>query len=261
VSNNSNLDEAGWIGRVWSVCAVVTVSVVASWVAAAADVSPTTAVRELQLGYVAFDRGDFESAMAHYRSALDLAKGVEQRFNANLGLGSAAFELGRLDEARTALEEAHRLKPAEAGATFTLGVVCRRLGDLDRAAQLLAEAAVRAPDMTVAFVELGIVYGAMGRHAEAERVCREAIELEPDNLEARLGLAVALFHQDEHEPAVTEFETILASEPGNIRAHYGLGLALLYSGDRDGAINQLVYLKEHAPDLADELYGWVFPDD
>lgn len=229
-------------------------------VPAADEATQPNAFRELQLGYLALDQGDFESAVAHYSRALELAPGDEQRFNALFGLGSAALELNRLDEARTAFEQAHRLKPGEAGATFMLGVSCRRLGDLDAAVTFLAEAAVRDPALTQALVELGIAYAAQERHGDAERICREALARDPDNLEAQIGLAVALFHQDEFEASVAEFRRALELGPDDLRAHYGLGLALAFSGDRDGAVEEIIYLNSRSPELAADLHRWVTKD-
>ncbi len=71
-------------------------------------------------------------------------------------------------------------------------------------------------------------------------------------------MAVALFHQDENEAAVAQFRSILEDDPDNLRAHYGLGLALVFAGDREAAIEEVVYLNSRAPELADELYEWVF---
>ena len=220
-----------------------------------------TAFRALQLGYVALDRGDFETAMRHYEKAAGLARGDEERFQALLGYGTAAFELGRYEQARQALEEAHGVKPVDPAATLTLGVVCRRQGALDAAVTYLADAATRDPEMIEALIELGVAYGALERHSDAEIVCRDALEIDPQNTEARLGLAVALFHQDKNQAALTEFNAVLENEPDNVRAHYGLGLALLYSGDRDGAIEEIGFLNQHAPELADDLHRWVFRDD
>jgi tetratricopeptide (TPR) repeat protein len=233
-------------------------------VAASADgqtEKPRTAFRALQLGYVALDAGDFETAMLHYEKAVELARGDEERHQALFGYGSAALELERYGEARQALEEAHAIKPENAETTLMLGIVCRRQGELDQAVTYLADAATRDPESTKALIEIGIAYGALERHANAEIVCRKALEIEPDNLEARLGLAVALFHQDKYEQAVVEFREVLEGEPSNVRAHYGLGLALLYSGDREGAIEQVGYLNEHSPELADDLHRWIFPAD
>lgn len=221
---------------------------------------PNNAFRELQLGYVALNQGDFESAIGHYLRARDLASGEEQRFQAVFGLGSAALELGRLDEAQEAFEEAHEIKPGEVGATLMLGVTCRRQGELASAVTYLAEAAVRDPESTQALVELGIAYAGLERHADAEKVCREALAKDPDNIEARVGLAVALFHQDDYEGAVAQFREILELDPDNLRAHYGLGLALVFTGDEDGAIEEIIYLNQHSPELGAELHSWVYSD-
>lgn len=225
-----------------------------------AEETPTTAFRALQLGYLALEANELESAMAYYSTARELAVGDSQRFNAELGLGSAALELGRLAEAREALERAHDLKPGETGATYLLGVTCRRQGAYELAVSYLAEAAVREPDPVPALVELGIAYGALGRHQDAERVCRRAIADDPDNVDARLGLAVALFHQDENDAALKEFREVLERDPDNLRGHLGLGLALHFAGDRDGALAELSYLRERAPQLAEQLHGWIYPD-
>jgi tetratricopeptide (TPR) repeat protein len=219
-----------------------------------------TAFRELQLGYVALDTGDLEGAMEHYHLAREMAVGDEQLFQAHFGFGSAALELDRLDEARRAFEAAHALRPGEVGATLMLGVTCRRQGDLDIAVRYLAEAAAGDPGLTQALVELAIAYAELERHADAERICREVLELEPDNIEARLGLAVALFHRDKNELAVDEFRRVLEADPKNVRAHYGLGLALVFADDRQGALDELRYLNQHAPELGDELFGWIYPD-
>ncbi len=252
------------VGRAHSLtsCILVATMLVAYPVASATkdEQRKKEAFRELQLGYVALEAGEFESAMLHYSRAYDLADGDEQKFNAAFGLGSGALELARLDEARQAFDEAHGLRPDEVSATYLLGVTCRRQGELDVAVTYLAEAAVRDPNLTQALVELGIAYGGLERHADAEKVCREALGKEPDNTEARLGLAVALFHQDENDEAVVQFREVLARDSENIRAHYGLGLALIFAGDREGAIEEIVFLNAHAPELGADLHRWVFPD-
>jgi tetratricopeptide (TPR) repeat protein len=257
----SHRRSPGWRGlvcRQLSVALAILAVVPVVW--AATEEAAPNAFRELQLGYLALDQGDFETAMTHYARARDLASGEEQRFNALFGLGSAALELGRLDEARAALGDAHELRPGDAGATFMLGVACRRQGDLDAAVTYLADAAVRDPDLTQALVELGIAYAAQERHADAERICRTALARDPDNLEAQIGLAVALFHQDENEAAAAAFRRALELDPDDLRAHYGLGLALAFSGDRDGAIEEIIYLNSRSPELANDLHRWVYQD-
>jgi len=230
-------------------------------VSAGMDERAKEAFRELQLGYVALDEGDWETAIVHYEKARDLALGDEQRYNALFGLGSAVLELGRFDQARAVFEEAHELKPGEVECTFMLGVTCRRQGDLKNAVTYLAEAAARDPEFTQAFVELGITYGALDRHADAQRICQEALRNDPENTEARLGLAVALYHQDDYAAAILQFREVLDRDPENIRAHYGLGLALFFDGDREGAKKEIIYLNSRAPDLGSDLYEWVFPQE
>lgn len=252
---------AAWRGLLIPTGLVVVVVLAAGpAISVISEEQPKTAFRDLQLGYLALEDGNFESAMEHYSRARDRATGEEQRFNALFGLGSAALELGRLDLAREVFEQAHQLKPDEVGATFMLGLTCRHQGDLDDAVKYLAEAAVRDPDFTQSLVELAIAYGAIERHADAERVCREVLAKKPENFDARLGLAVALFHQAENEAAVSEFREALGLKPDSIRAHYGLGLALVFAGDSAGAIEEMDYLHSRAPELSADLQKWIYPD-
>jgi tetratricopeptide (TPR) repeat protein len=259
MSGTKRIVDRAFGGALVAAIAAFVVMALASGVRAQATTDSKASFRQLQLGYVALDAGDFDAAIEHYSQALDLAKGDEQRFNALFGLGSAALEIERFDDAREALEAAHELRPNEVRATFLLGLTCRLQGDYDRAVIYLAEAAVRDPELTQAMVELAIAYGALERHRDAERVCREVLEREPDNLDALLGLAVALYHQDKNRDAVVQFRRVLELDPENVRAHYGLGLALYYAGDRDGAMDEVAYLEKRAPDLAAELEEVVSP--
>ena len=54
----------------------------------------------LKRAYLAVEKGDHEEAYAHFQTALDEASNSSLRFQAHVGLGSAAAALRRLDEGR-----------------------------------------------------------------------------------------------------------------------------------------------------------------
>jgi tetratricopeptide (TPR) repeat protein len=70
-----------------------------------------------QMGRVAFERGDLEGSLTHYRRALALNPNLADAHN---NMGNALKELGRLDEANSAYVEAIRLEPGLTGAHLNL---------------------------------------------------------------------------------------------------------------------------------------------
>lgn len=219
----------------------------------------TPSLDALKAGYSSMEAGAYREALEHYRRALDHATSTELRFQANLGIASAASADGDLETARDAYARALDIRPDHAETLFSYGLLLKQL-DADReAATYFARAAVEDPGLVQALVELGIVYARLGRHMESGRACRRAIEKQPGNLEAQLCAGVADFHLGRFAEAQRGFETVLEADPGNPRAHFGLGLARLFQQDRDGAIEQYVALKDLDADLARDLYEQIFP--
>jgi len=219
----------------------------------------SVALAELRLGLGAMEEGEYETALGHYRRALESAGVGEIRFQAHLGMGSAYAATDRLDDAAAAYRAALKIKPNNPATLYSLGLVTKDQGRYEEAAPLFANAAVRDPQFGEALVELGIVYEHLGRHEDAVDACRRAAILLDDDETATLCIAVAFFHMGNYAAATEAFETAIDSNPGNPRAHYGLGLALLLAGDRDGAIVQLGETNQLDPELARDLYERIFP--
>ncbi len=208
----------------------------------------------LKSGYSASEKGENEEAYTHYRRALELASTSELRFQAYVGLGSAAAVLGRLDEARDNFEQALTLRPDNAETLFSLGLVAKKQKRFQEAASLFANAAVRNPSLAEAMVELGVVYETLGRHKEAADACWRAVTVSPEDESALLCLGVARYHLGFYKGATQAFEAVIERNPDSARARYGLGLAKIYLEDYDGAIAEYLALEPLDPGLAKDLY-------
>ena len=208
----------------------------------------------LKRGYFASENGEHEEAYTHYQSALETASTSELRFQAFVGLGSAAMALGRLDGARENFEQALALRPDSAETLFSLGLVAREQDRFQEAASLFANAAVRDPSLSEAMVELGVVYEILGRHEEAADACWRAVTVNPDDQGALLCLGVSRFHLGLYEGASQAFEAVIELNSESPRARYGLGLAKIYLDDNAGALAEYLALKPLDPDLARDLY-------
>ncbi|WP_290905281.1 tetratricopeptide repeat protein [Aquabacterium sp.] len=112
------------------------------------------------------------------RRVIELAPDNPNAYNA-LGYSLADRKV-QLDEARTLVEKAAELKPADPFITDSLGWVAFRQGRLDDAAKLLREAYIARPDTEIG-AHLGEVLWAQGRKDEALRVWRESQTRDRDN--------------------------------------------------------------------------------
>lgn len=112
------------------------------------------------------------------RRVIELAPDNPNAYNA-LGYSLADRKV-QLDEARTLVEKAAALKPADPFITDSLGWVAFRQGRLDDAAKLLREAYTARPDTEIG-AHLGEVLWTQGRKDEALRVWRESQTRDRDN--------------------------------------------------------------------------------
>jgi len=213
---------------------------------------------QLKQGFVAMGEGAYETALDHYRSALENANTRELRFQAFVGIGSAESALGRLDEARQSYDRALAIKPENPETLFAAGMVAKDQGLFETAAELFAGAAVRKPDFGEALTQLGVVYAFQGRHEESAEACWKAVSVNPEDEGALLCLGVARYHLGLYTQAAQAFEKVVEIDPQSSYAHYSLGLCKLFEEDEDGAIAQYVALKDLDPELARDLYNRIF---
>jgi len=154
--------------------------------------------------------GRYEEAAARFRLVLTRRADVPE---ALFGLGIAAGQLGRLQEAREALERYVRLQPSSADGHCALGIV-------------LLTAGQRA-----------------GARAELERVLR----LEPQNLEAAKALAHMATAEYEGARAVALLKPLAASPEFDDEARRLLAAGYAQSGDDKAAISTLGAVLDRQP--------------
>jgi superkiller protein 3 len=164
----------------------------------------------VQAGNAAFSRGEFESAVTLYRTAIEREA---DDATAWVNLGAALWRLGMADEATEAFEAALRLNPNLAQAHRNLGTLLAAAGDLEGAVEHQRRALERNPRDIAAHFNLANALRRLRRNDEALASFERVIELEPANTTAHLGVALCLVRQGRFRSAADELETATAAFP------------------------------------------------
>ncbi len=117
-----------------------------------------------------------------------LGVGSTARWQDHYDLGLVHAERGEYAQARTAFEEALRLKPGDVSVIYNLGIVQMSLGNLEESVVSFRSVLGIDPAMMSARKNLGMALGRMGRLDEAEREFRRILELDPTHPEALANL-------------------------------------------------------------------------
>ncbi len=183
-----------------------------------------------------------------YEGAVRAAEGGVERgtAGARAHLGASLLELGRIDEARTALEAGAR-EPGLAGALarVKLGILEYRYGDRSTARTLFRgfidsyneAGSLSAAELTL--VGRALVHLSRWNYAyahDALRVLHEAEAAGPPDHTARLATAELFLERYDANQASRTFRGILAENPFHGRAHFGLARVSRLEGGGDSAM-------------------------
>ena len=123
------------------------------------------------------DTKSLDQAVQAYRKAVDAAPDwVEARIN----LGTAMYQLGRMEEAREHFSIAVEFEPENALAEFNLGCVLEQLGKTPEAILHLSRAVELAPSLADAHLNLALAYEKNGEGHNALRHLSLYVRYEPN---------------------------------------------------------------------------------
>jgi tetratricopeptide (TPR) repeat protein len=196
------------------------------------------------LAMLAYDHGDMDGAIRHYRRAVEIRPGYDEGFN-NLGnalaregklddaveqyrhalslnrafpeahndLGSALAQQGRIPDAIEQYREALALRPDYAEAHNNWGAALAREGDLTSAIEHYARAIAIDSSYADAYNNWGNALVKLGKPGLAESRYEAALRLQPDNADVHRNLGVAMAQQGRMAEAADQFRLALASRP------------------------------------------------
>ena len=150
--------------------------------------------------------GDFQSALAQYKSLLERNDGSAEVHN-NLGL--LYQDHGDTDEAVSEFRKAIAVAPRHAKAHNNLALAQLRLGQLEAAASELRVALDAEPHNVESMVNLALVHKAAGRLSDARELLRRAVALDPRHAGSHYNLAVVADEEGDIAVAVQHYRAFL----------------------------------------------------
>lgn len=220
----------------------------------AADIDPTLAVYQLQLGVVEFlasgggaTPGLLEDSLRHLRRAgeLDPRSALVQA-----NLAEAAATLGQTEDAKTAALRARELAGADSTTLLVAGTVLESVGDTEEAVE--AYGAAISSQVSLAD-SLFWTTSDFRRDHYADIVAASVLRYAP----CKLGSLLAQSTAQQPQSPTTDLETLredctraVSSDPGNLAKRVELAEILLELGSYDEAWHQLSFVVNRQPDLA-----------
>lgn len=217
----------------------------------AVEARPTDAAAHSRYAIFLQQQGRLTEAVAHFRSALDLApRSAEYGYNLALALlseGRAADALGVLDkqasgaadalalrgavlnaldrapEAAAALRQSVAADPNNADTLYDLVLTLLKVDASAEASKLLESGRRRFPRVSKIHAASGMVAYLLGRNAEAVRAYETAVRLEPDGADLFVALGDVYDATGELARAEQAYRRSLQLDSNNAQAHVKLG--------------------------------------
>ena len=191
-----------------------------------------------QAGSKAYAAGDLKSAHADFAKLVRVAPRVGAAHSA---LGVVLLAEGDVRGAIAELSIAHKLTPADARTSISLGMAYSRLGDYSHAAEVFDS--VPPPSLADLSSEEAIAYGgamaATGKLPEALSELAAAHAAEPGNAALLDALGSVQAQTGNMAAAEQSFRGALAVDGKLASAHAHLGSAMLARGNASAAVAEL----------------------
>ncbi len=240
---------------------------------AVTELEPAFVTGFVSLGQAFMERGDYASALAPLRHALEmdanlvpahqllgyalLAQGYAaeaiphlDRAHEQAALGIAQEETGQFSEAIQNLQAALQKRPNDPDLLYYLG----------RASGLLSKQSVDTllaayPDSVRAHQSMAENYFVLRQMPEAEKQYEQALALRPDTPHLHLELGQVFAMSSRWPQAEEQFRAETKLQPGNAEAAYRLGDALLQQGKAREARAELERADKLQPQMPETLYS------
>jgi tetratricopeptide (TPR) repeat protein len=179
---------------------------------------PASAALDRAFGEVAELQGDYDTAMADYRSAIAKdARDVGTHFR----LAVVLRRVRKFDDASAELDRVAAVDKDYPGLALERGLLFEESGDLSKAIEQFKGALAKAPDDPDLQLRVGSAYVAIGRPDDALPMLRKALEKRPTSAEAHhyIGRALMLKGHGEQVDALRYLKRAVDLDPNRAEFH------------------------------------------
>jgi tetratricopeptide (TPR) repeat protein len=169
-------------------------------------------------------------------------------------LAGYEIDTGKLEEAKTHLDQAEKADSSYADTFFQRGLLSFKTNQPDSAIANFERAIKRDPKAALYHLNLGVAYFQANQLENAKPALRKAIALDRRPVMGHVLLGQALVSSDSLAEAESEYQKALALDPKNARALRGLGFTYLRTASFDKAMDAYRSATEVDPGNAD---GWA----
>ena len=205
--------------------------------------SPQSAERYLQEAIALHEKGDFEGAIAGYRTYLKLRPSA---IDARSNLGAALVHLGRYEEAIAEYKQALANHGSNPEVLLNLGLAYYKTGQFTDAARVRA----LQPENQQAVLVLADCRLRLGENKEVIALLEPLQKRNPDDLAVVYMLGTALVRDNQAERGQVLIDRILRNGD-SAEARLLLGTTKMMAGDYAGARNDLQRAVQLNPKLPD----------
>ncbi|MCY7323735.1 MAG: tetratricopeptide repeat protein, partial [Phormidesmis sp. CAN_BIN36] len=169
-----------------------------------------------------------EAAIEHYQAAIVLDPNFYQ---SHYNLGNAYLAQSRHEAAIAAYRQVLKLKPDHRQSLHNLGACLQNLEQFEAAADAYQQGLALKPDHAIAHNSLGEVLRKLGRVEAAIGHLKQAIALDPTFAEAHNNLGVSSYYCGQFDEANDRYQDALRLNPTYANAQLNYGFLLLLRGD------------------------------
>jgi Tfp pilus assembly protein PilF len=195
----------------------------------AINVTSDNSTAQLNLGAALTEQGKIEKAVKHYKAALKIKPDLAE---ANLNMGVYSRGEGKFDDAINHFSKVLNGKSDYAAtAHFELGDTLEEKGDLPRAVKHYLEAIKIRPGYAKAYNNLGVVLASQNEVEAAIVFLSKAIQISPGYAGAYFNLGKIYSSRNDPEKAISHYKKAIQFDPNMIQALYHLSWILSTNED------------------------------
>jgi len=188
---------------------------------------------EFFLGELEYVKGDYESALLHYKQAVK-HNSKNPFFLKNLGVTYSL--LGKEEQAIELYDRALKINPDDYNSLRSKGVSLSKLGKDKKAIELFENALQINPDDYHSMWSKGVSLSKLGKDEQAIELFERALQINPDDNNSLRSKGISLSKLGEDKQAIELFERALQINPDDNNSLRSKGVSFSKLGEEEQAI-------------------------